>query len=134
MYFHNLPFVIKSVVFHFDDFNYGRRITTILFLIIVTQLVFSIAYNNTVKVPVRLKSLIDVLICKLHYGFGGIRHLTLSRQVSFAMFSLKPINRYVQKLDIMHMIDWCKDCIFVVLMYYPYIVIFIILTCYFEQG
>ena len=37
----------------------------------------------------RLKSLIDVLICKLHYvgGFGGIRHLTLSRQVSFSMFS-----------------------------------------------
>ena len=28
----------------------------------------------------RLKSLIDVLICKLQYGFGGIRHLTLSRQ------------------------------------------------------
>ena len=29
----------------------------------------------------RLKSLIDVLICKLHYGFGGFRHLTLSRQM-----------------------------------------------------
>ena len=25
------PFDINSVVFHFDDFNYGRRITTIFF-------------------------------------------------------------------------------------------------------
>jgi hypothetical protein len=32
-------FDINSVVFHFDDFNYGRRIATI-FLIIATQLVF----------------------------------------------------------------------------------------------
>ena len=117
VYFHNSPFEINSFVFHYDDFHYGRRITAILCLIIATQLVFSITYNNTVKVPVCLKSLIDVLICKLHFGFGGIRHLTISRQVGFAMFSLKPINRYVQKLDIMPMIDWCKDYIFVVLMY-----------------
>jgi hypothetical protein len=35
------PFDINSVVFHIDDFNYGRRITTIFFLIIATQLFFS---------------------------------------------------------------------------------------------
>jgi hypothetical protein len=35
-----LAFDIKSVVFHFDDFNYGRRITTIFFLTIATQLFF----------------------------------------------------------------------------------------------
>ena len=52
-----------------------------------------------------LKSLINVLICKLYYGFGGIRHLTLSRQVSFSMFSLNSNNLYVQKLDRMRMID-----------------------------
>ena len=51
----------------------------------------------TVQEPVRLKSLIDVLICKLHYGFGGIRLLTLSWQVRFPMFSLNSNNLYVQK-------------------------------------
>jgi hypothetical protein len=35
---------------------------------------------------VRLKSLIDVLFCKLHYGFGGNRLPTLSKQVSFLEF------------------------------------------------
>jgi hypothetical protein len=48
---------------------------------------------------------IDVLICKLHYGFGVIRHRTLSQQVSFSMFSLNSNNLYVQKLDRMRMID-----------------------------
>ena len=52
----------------------------------------------------RLKSLIDVLICKLHYGFGGIRHLTPLRQVSLSMFSLNSNNLYVQKLDRMRII------------------------------
>ena len=32
------PFDINSVVFHVDDFNYGRRITTIFLLIIASQL------------------------------------------------------------------------------------------------
>ena len=87
-------------------------------LIIATQLVFfPITYNNTVLESVRLKSLIDVLICKLHYGFGGIRQLMLSRKVSFSLFLLNSNNPYVQKLDRMRMIDWCKDCIFVFLMY-----------------
>ena len=56
----------------------------------------------TVLEPACLKSLIDVLICKLHYGFGGIRHLTLPRQVHF---SLNYNNLYVQKLARMRMID-----------------------------
>jgi hypothetical protein len=62
-------------------------------------------YLWVVVLPVRLKSIIDVLICKLHYGFRGIRHLTLSRQVSFSVFSLNSNNPYVQKLDRMRMID-----------------------------
>ena len=112
------PFDINSVVFHFDDFNYGRRITTIyLFNNCNSAGFFSITYNNTVLESVRLKSLIDVLICKLHYGFGGIRQLMLSRKVSFSLFLLNSNNPYVQKLDRMRMIDWCKDCIFVFLMY-----------------
>jgi hypothetical protein len=41
---------------------------------------------------VRLKSLIDVLFYKLHYGFGGIRLPTLSKQVSFSEFIF---DRYV---------------------------------------
>jgi hypothetical protein len=35
-------FDTNTVVFHLDDFNYGRRITTIFFLAIATQLVFFI--------------------------------------------------------------------------------------------
>jgi hypothetical protein len=31
VYFHNSSFEVNSVVFHFDDFNYERRITTIFF-------------------------------------------------------------------------------------------------------
>jgi hypothetical protein len=34
------PFDINSIVFHFDDFNYGRRSQPCFFLTIVTQLVF----------------------------------------------------------------------------------------------
>ena len=33
-------FDINSVVFHFDNFNYGRRSQPYLFLTIATQLVF----------------------------------------------------------------------------------------------
>ena len=62
-------------------------------------------FTNTVYEHVRLKSLIDVLICKLHYGFGGNRLPTLSKQASFFMFSLNSNNLYVQKLDRMRMID-----------------------------
>ena len=60
---------------------------------------FSIEYQNcsdrviyiffilfTAQERVRLKSLIDVLFCKLHYGFGGNRLSTLSKQVSFWEF------------------------------------------------
>ena len=36
-----------------------------------------------------LKSHIDVLYCKLHYGFGGNRLPTLSKQVSFSEFIKK---------------------------------------------
>jgi hypothetical protein len=35
-----LPFDINSVVFHFDDFNYGRRSQPYFFLTIATQLFF----------------------------------------------------------------------------------------------
>ena len=38
------PFDINSVVFHFDDFNYGGRSQTIFFLTIATQLFFSRNY------------------------------------------------------------------------------------------
>ena len=38
------PFDINSVVFHFDDFNYGRRSQPYLFLTIATHLFFSINY------------------------------------------------------------------------------------------
>ena len=48
------PFDISSVVFHFDDFNYGRRITTIFFLIIATELFFFIAYNKMKKIYITL--------------------------------------------------------------------------------
>jgi len=40
---------INSVVFHFDDFNFGRRITTIFFLTIATQLFVFITYNKMKK-------------------------------------------------------------------------------------
>jgi hypothetical protein len=36
----HLPFEINSVVFHFDDFNYGRRSQPCFFLTIATQLGF----------------------------------------------------------------------------------------------
>jgi hypothetical protein len=38
-----------SVVFHFDDFNYGRRSQPYFFLTIQTQLVFFIPYNKMKK-------------------------------------------------------------------------------------
>ena len=38
------PFDINSVVFHFDDFNYGRRSQPYFILTIATQLFFSIDY------------------------------------------------------------------------------------------
>ena len=44
-----LPFDINSVVFHFDDFNYGRRSKPYFFLTIATQLFFFIAYNKMKK-------------------------------------------------------------------------------------
>ena len=47
--------------------------------------------NITVLEPVRMTSLIDVLICKLHYGFGGNRLPTFSKQESFSEFL---IDRY----------------------------------------
>jgi hypothetical protein len=69
------------VVFQFEDFNYGRRITTIfLFNNCSSAWFFFITYNNTVLEYMHLESLIDVLIYKLHYGFGGFRLLTLSRR------------------------------------------------------
>jgi hypothetical protein len=39
-----------------------------------------------VTTNMRLKSLIDVLFCKLHYGFGENRLPMLSKQVSFSEF------------------------------------------------
>jgi hypothetical protein len=39
-----LPFDINSVVFHFEDFNYGRRSQPYIFLTIATQLGFFINY------------------------------------------------------------------------------------------
>jgi hypothetical protein len=44
-----LPFDINSVVFHFDDFNYGRRSQPYFFLAIATRLFFFIAYNKMKK-------------------------------------------------------------------------------------
>jgi hypothetical protein len=38
------PFDINSVVFHFEDFNYGRRSQPYIFLTIATQLGFFINY------------------------------------------------------------------------------------------
>jgi hypothetical protein len=38
------PFDINSVVFHFDDFNYGRQSQPYFFLSIATQLFFFINY------------------------------------------------------------------------------------------
>jgi hypothetical protein len=38
------PFDINSVVFHFDDFNYGRRSQPYFFLTIATRLFFFINY------------------------------------------------------------------------------------------
>ena len=43
-----------SVVFHFDDFNYGRRSQPYFFLTIATQLVFFITYNKMKKIYITL--------------------------------------------------------------------------------
>ena len=43
------PFNINSVVFHVDDFNYGRRSQPYLFLTIATQLFFFITFNQMKK-------------------------------------------------------------------------------------
>ena len=43
------PFDINSVVFHFDDFNYGRRSQPYFFLTIATQVFFFITYNKMKK-------------------------------------------------------------------------------------
>jgi hypothetical protein len=40
------PFDINSVVFHFDDFNYGRRSQSYIFLTIATQLFYFIDYYS----------------------------------------------------------------------------------------
>jgi hypothetical protein len=48
------PFDINSVVFHFDDFNYGRRSQPIFFLTIATHLFFFIAYNKMKKIYITL--------------------------------------------------------------------------------
>jgi hypothetical protein len=45
------PFNINSVVFHFDDFNYGRRSQPHSFVTIATQLFFVfITYNKMKKI------------------------------------------------------------------------------------
>jgi hypothetical protein len=49
-----LKFDIKSVVFHFDDFNYGRRWQSYFFLTIATRLFFFIAYNKMKKIYITL--------------------------------------------------------------------------------
>jgi hypothetical protein len=49
-----LPFDINSVVFHFDDFNYGRRSQPYFFLTIATQLFFLIAYNKMKQICITL--------------------------------------------------------------------------------
>ena len=52
------PFDINSVVFHFDDFNYGRRSQPYFFLTIATQLFFFINYyiiSNTCFIDVLQK-------------------------------------------------------------------------------
>jgi hypothetical protein len=65
-----------------------------------------IGRRQTAYIEYILKSVIlHKLFSYLHYGFGGIRHLTLSRQVSFSMFSLNSNNLYVQKFDRMRLID-----------------------------
>jgi hypothetical protein len=43
------PFNINSVVFHVDDFNYGRRSQPYLFLTIATQLFFFMTFNKMKK-------------------------------------------------------------------------------------
>jgi hypothetical protein len=43
------PFDINSVVFHFDDFNYGRRSKPYFFLTIATHLFFSRELDNVNK-------------------------------------------------------------------------------------
>jgi hypothetical protein len=63
------PFDINSVVFHFDDFNYGRRSQPYLFLTIATQLFFFIAYNkmkiyiyHTVgTVPTFIRKIVEII-------------------------------------------------------------------------
>jgi hypothetical protein len=50
-----------------------------------------ILHSDFVALFYRLKYLIDVLFCKLHYGFGGNRLSTLSKQVSLSEFI---IDRY----------------------------------------
>ena len=54
----------------------------------------------------RLKSLIDVLFCKLHYGFGGNLLPTLSKQVSFPEFIIDRYDVSVKKIYRMYMIHY----------------------------
>ena len=63
------PFDINSVVFHFDDFNYGRRSQPYFFLTIATQLFFSYPiikwkniYHTVGTVPTFNRKIVE--ICK----------------------------------------------------------------------
>ena len=49
-------------------------------------------FTFTVQEPVRLQSLIDVLFCKLHYGFGENRLPMHSKQASFSEFIIDRYN------------------------------------------
>jgi hypothetical protein len=76
-----------------------------------------------------------ILKCLFIWQCWGIHICNFAYTVFISIdFSLNSNNLYVQKLDRMGMIDWCKECIFVFLMYYPYTVIFINWIGSFEQG
>ena len=68
------PFDINSVVFRFDDFNYGRRITTIFFFSNCTQLVFCITYNKMKKYIDALNQLTKVVAAEHgQYKTGALK-------------------------------------------------------------
>ena len=80
-----LPFDINSIVFHFDDFNYGRRSQPYFILTIATQLFFFIAYNKMKKYisyrPILVSSSAMTLIMYIlrSYQFRNFLVLTLKK-------------------------------------------------------
>jgi hypothetical protein len=70
------PFVINSIVFHFDDFNYGRRTANICFkIVIIINFMFcpNIIYCCSVQ-----------LDCSISYKESGIKINTINWNIAIS--------------------------------------------------